>query len=147
MKYILVTILLLAACAKPISAEMNPSDSECMAMNVYHEARGESWEGQAAVVHVTMNRVADPRFPDNICNVVWQDSQFSWTNDGRSDYPHDEEAWTIAQDIVEIAYDWWQRGEDFSEGATFYHAHWVNPYWASQFEQTVEIGVHTFYRR
>lgn len=147
MKHLLVAFLMLSACANSTAAEMSVDDYECLAMNVYHEARGESWEGQAAVVHVTLNRVADHRFPDNICDVVWQDSQFSWTNDGRSDYPHDAEAWAISQSIAATAYDWWQRGEDFSEGATFYHAHWVSPYWARQFQETVEIGVHTFYRR
>lgn len=147
MKHLLVAFLMLSACANSTAAEMSVDDYECMAMNVYHEARGESWEGQAAVVHVTLNRVADPRFPDSICDVVWQSGQFSWTQDGRSDYPHDEGAWRLSQDIASIAYDRWLVGEDFSEGATFYHAHWVSPSWARQFEETVEIGVHTFYRR
>jgi spore germination cell wall hydrolase CwlJ-like protein len=147
MKHLLVAFLTFFACATSTSAELTTDDLECMALNVYHEARGEPWEGQAAVVHVTLNRVADPYFPNNICDVVWQSGQFSWTQDGRSDYPHNEDAWEISQYITIIAYEWWQVGEDFSEGATFYHADWVNPYWAQQFEETVEIGVHTFYRR
>ena len=147
MKYILLAVMMLSACAKPMAAEMSTDDFECLAMNVYHEARGESWEGQAAVVHVTLNRVADHRFPDSICGVVWQPHQFSWTNDGRSDYPRDRQAWQVAQDITQIAYDWYQQGEDFSNGAIYYHAYWVSPSWARQFTETVSIGVHTFYRR
>ena len=40
---------------------------ECLAMNIYHEARNESLSGKIAVILVTMNRVADERFPSSIC--------------------------------------------------------------------------------
>ena len=33
----------------------------CMALNIYHEARGEPFAGQVAVGHVVMNRVASKR--------------------------------------------------------------------------------------
>jgi spore germination cell wall hydrolase CwlJ-like protein len=37
---------------------------------------------------------------------------------------------------------------DFTEGATHYHADYVNPRWASQkdFIKTVQIDTHRFYR-
>ena len=44
----------------------------CLALNLYHEARGESLAGNLAVGFVTMNRVADPRYPDTVCGVVKQ---------------------------------------------------------------------------
>ena len=44
----------------------------CIALNVYYEARSEPLEGQYAVAHVVLNRVASPRFPDDACTVVQQ---------------------------------------------------------------------------
>lgn len=127
----------------------------CLAMNIYHEARGEPLAGQLAVGLVTMNRVKSPRFPDDICSVVkqgryWQGNPvrnkcaFSWWCDGKSDTPQDDDAWAesvhlawrIQQDTV----------TDFTDGATHYHAVYVNPYWADEHNYIVQIGQHLFYR-
>ena len=43
---------------------------ECLAKNIYHEARGESTAGMFAVGFVTLNRVMDSRYPNTICGVV-----------------------------------------------------------------------------
>ncbi|MBE9552130.1 MAG: cell wall hydrolase, partial [Proteobacteria bacterium] len=48
------------------------NELECLSLNVYFEARGEPREGQVAVAHVVMNRVADDRFPGGVCAVVHQ---------------------------------------------------------------------------
>ena len=42
----------------------------CLALNIYHEARGESIEGQIAVSQVVMERVKSPKYPNTICEVV-----------------------------------------------------------------------------
>ena len=76
----------------------------CVAMAVYFEARGEPTAGQIAVAHVIQNRIEDPRYPDNACNVVQQGyywngvpirnkCQFSFYCDGRSDEPRNKQAW------------------------------------------------------
>lgn len=127
----------------------------CLAMNIYHEARGEPLAGQLAVGLVTMNRVESPRFPDDICSVVkqgryWQGNPvrnkcaFSWWCDGKSDTPKDDNAWAesvhlawrIQQDTV----------TDFTDGATHYHAIYVNPWWADEYNYITQIGQHLFYR-
>ena len=41
-------------------------------MNVFHEAKNQSVEGQIAVAEVVMNRVADTRYPNTVCEVVYQ---------------------------------------------------------------------------
>ena len=61
----------------------------CLALNVYFEARGEPLDGQYAVAEVTMNRVASGRYPSTVCGVVYQKGwdplrkrqvgAFSWT--------------------------------------------------------------------
>ena len=120
-------------------------DRECLAMNVYHEARGESVIGQLAVAEVTLNRVELDYYPDTICEVVWQRRQFSWTHDGRSDTPQDREAWTRAQVVAHMAVEAHEQGIDLTDGADHYHADWVRPSWADRDQVTRQIGVHIFY--
>lgn len=62
----------------------NIKDLYCLAKNIYHEARGESFKGKLAVAQVTMNRVNHPtKWPNDVCDVVYQkvkgSPQFSWT--------------------------------------------------------------------
>lgn len=138
------------------------SEQHCLALNIYHEARGESEEAQMAVAHVTLNRVASSRFPDSVCGVVKQARrdksgaivrhacQFSWYCDGKSDAIADnileQRAWKRAQRISKTAMAWHNVGEDFSQGALFYHAKYVSPYWADSFSLVTRIDQHLFYR-
>lgn len=123
----------------------------CLALNVYHEARSDDMLGQYAVAHVVMNRVQHDRWPDDVCSVVHQGyhkgkhkCQFSWYCDGKSDTPHDPEAWAWA---VLVAYDVLQsRVPDPTYDATHYHATYVKPYWADHYKQTVTLGSHIFYK-
>ena len=50
----------------------------CLATAIYFEARGEPTLGQIAVGQVIMSRVADPRYPDNVCDVVTEGYYYSW---------------------------------------------------------------------
>ena len=120
----------------------------CLATAVYFEARGEPFVGQSAVAHVVLNRVMDTRFPDDICSVVKQGPtyacQFSYYCDGKSDQPTDEQAWQTA---VLAAYgSMTGRTYDPTDGATHYHADYVNPEWADVKYKTVRINDHIFYR-
>src|SRR5271167_3284274 len=51
-------------------ARRRANDLECLAENVYFEARGEPLEGQYAVAEVTLNRTWAQNFPHTICEVV-----------------------------------------------------------------------------
>ena len=130
----------------------------CLAMNLYHETRGETLAGNIAGGYVTMNRVADPRYPDTVCGVVHQAKyhgwdlvnpiknrcQFSWYCDGLSDNPQDGKAMLesviLAQHVIAGTVT------DISQGATHYHAKYVNPYWADDMTVVLEIGQHIFYK-
>ena len=129
-----------------IASVAQADDMRCLALNIYYEARSESEEGQIAVAHTTLNRVASNKFPDSVCEVIWQPKQFSWTHDGKSDTPKNKRAWDKAKDIAKIAMDWYNAGEDFSAGALYYHADYVKPYWASYFKRTVTVDKHIFYK-
>jgi N-acetylmuramoyl-L-alanine amidase len=121
-------------------------ETRCLALNIYFESRGEPEEGQIAVAHVTLNRVQNSRFPDTICAVVYQPKQFSWTHIRRSHTPSNRAAWKQSKRIAETAIKWYAVGEDFSDGALFFHADYVNPYWSKHFTKTVQIGRHIFYK-
>lgn len=125
---------------------------ECLALNIYFEARGESKDGRLAVGHVVMNRVADPRFPSSVCEVVRQGGeaalhrcQFSWWCDGRSDRPTDIAAWDASKALARKIY--WGLSEDPTGGALWYHADYVNPYWRKVFAVGPTIGRHIFYHK
>jgi spore germination cell wall hydrolase CwlJ-like protein len=126
------------------SVDVKSRDIECLAMNVYHEARGEPVIGQIAVAQVTMNRVKHEYFPDNVCSVVWDEDQFSWTNDGRSDRIRDQDSYTVALSIAETVY--YDKEDDPTKGSLFYHATYIKaPYWTEYMEVSTRIGIHIFY--
>lgn len=135
----------------------------CLAVAVFFEARGETTMGQYAVAEVVMNRVEDPRYPDTVCEVVFEDSQFSFTehysmrhiedvfHDGRPDrlprLPSSEatlldtrasrKARTVASDVL--------GGYRMGISSTHYHTVSVDPFWNEHFELDGKIGNHLFY--
>jgi len=137
---------------------------ECLALNIYHEARNESTIGQASVAWVVINRVQSDKFPDSVCGVVyearyskwWKEAhgknvplrhqcQFSWYCDGKSDRVYEwdkfEEARSIAYSVLMN-----KTPADPTNGALWYHADYVNPSWANDYTKTAKIGTHIFYR-
>jgi len=117
----------------------------CLALNVYFEARSESFEGQLAVAEVTLNRMASPYFPDTVCEVVWQDKQFSWTHDGKSDRPRDERAWRRAVHVASLALE--DEHQVVGYEPLYYHADYVRPYWRTAYTKVAQVGKHIFYKR
>jgi|MEHZ01.6.fsa_nt_MEHZ011652259.1_4 spore germination cell wall hydrolase CwlJ-like protein len=133
-------------------------EHECLSLNIYHEARSDSQLGQKAVGFVTINRVMDERYPDTICDVVYQSHvdqkgnplrnkcQFSWYCDGKHDRPLSEADYKVAQiNAQEIMGDY-GKIPDVTSGATMYHASYVKPYWAKSYDRTVRIDSHIFYK-
>lgn len=123
---------------------------DCLALNVYFEARGESEIGQRAVAHVVMNRVGDFRFPETACDTIRQGRekglhkcQFSWLCDGLNDQPVDRRAWRQAKLIAEDVY--YGASADPTGGALWYHADYVAPWWRTALAEGPIIGQHIFY--
>jgi N-acetylmuramoyl-L-alanine amidase len=137
---IVATIGLVAMMSAPVVDEV---EHNCLALNIYHEARGERIEGQIAVAHVTVNRVDHEEWPASICDVVYQPKQFSWTHLIEDHTPKDMTAWkrakVIARDVM-IG-----NTEDPTYGAVFYHANYVNPDWSKYMDLSKVIGRHLFY--
>lgn len=130
------------------TAEAVENEAYCLAQNMYFEGRGEGKDGWMAVAHVTINRVRSSRYPNTVCDVVWQSKQFSWTHDGLSDNPKNDKQW---REIVTIAGMLTAEGtlgnaHDSTKGSTHFHATRIAPYWSDSFTHTATIGNHKFYR-
>ncbi|WP_246020600.1 cell wall hydrolase [Paracoccus subflavus] len=118
-------------------------DLNCLAEAIYHEARGESVKGQAAVAEVVLNRVDSNRFASSVCGVVNQPKQFSYTIGGRKPI-RNKSAYLRAREIAREALAGAPRM--LTGGATYFHTPAVSPSWAHRFQRTVRIGQHIFYR-
>ncbi len=135
----------------------------CMALNVYYEARNQPVEGQMGVTYVVLNRVKDERFPNKICNVVYQGKHskitgmplrnkcmFSWYCDGRGDNPNPGRTWESSKDLAKIVLGKHQQDIliDITDGATHYHANWMEsfPRWSAQHKKVASIDRHIFYK-
>lgn len=112
----------------------------CMAMAVYHEARGEPLAGQVAVAHVVLNRVASDRYPNDVCEVVTQPYQFSFDWNA----PREVEAWYRAVTVAERV----MAGDtvDPTGGALHYHRDDIQVSWTAGKRGRV-IGRHIFWKR
>lgn len=148
-----------------LTLSLSPVDAECLAKNVYFEARNQSDTGGIAVSHVVLNRVQNPKFPDSICKVIkqaklsqwWLESkgkevpirhkcQFSWYCDGLSDDPKEKDAWKHAQYIARQAYLLHVNGFDLTAGSMFYHTKNVNPSWNRAMTKVMVVDDHIFWR-
>jgi len=135
---------------------------ECMALNIYYEARSSNNADQYAVADVVLNRVQDSRYPNTVCEVVYQGNkhadgrmkrhqcQFSWYCDGKADTPHEMDAFykarSIAWDVIIM-----DTYRGITEGSTHYHTTYVNPNWSRSkrgwsITRVGQIGTHIFYR-
>ena len=146
-------------------------DAVCLAQNIYFEASVEPTAGKIAVGLVALNRMHDARYPDTVCGVVkegpvresWKTKQhadlsddqriyypikyrcqFTWYCDGKDEKIRYQDTWLqsqiIALQILEGQY------AGMIEGATHYHANWVDPTWRHELSYIGQIGDHLFYR-
>lgn len=111
-------------------------------MNIYHEARGESFEGQVAVAEVVLNRMAKQSWPNTACEVVWERKQFSWT----INYKHkalNANSLETARKAAKVALT----GTNKAVNADHYHTiDIMPPDWTDDMEVVNVIGNHIFYR-
>ena len=128
--------------------------THCLAQNIYFEARNISIDSKVAVSWVTFNRVNHEKFPNSICEVVYQPKQFSWYWDGKADTPGtnilEQKAWAesklIANNfIMSCKFGYGECPQDNTQRALFYHREDVTPYWTEYFYETTKIDNHIFY--
>lgn len=118
---------------------LSKAQLECLSKAAYFESKGESDAGMLAVIHTTLNRVKDARFPNTICGVVYQKSQFVWTKHNPKVKEKDqyERARRLAQEAVG------GKHKDWSRGALYFNSLHKQPKGTIC---TVRIGGHSFYK-
>jgi hypothetical protein len=139
------------------------AEADCLAMALYHEARGESELGQIAVAQVIINRVKSRKYPDSICGVVYENAhrrnacQFSFACDDISDTPRKPEMFqrmkTLANEVLcnpLCAYHAHRdpplaRLSEVMRRASHYHTFRVNPRWSHKISRVGQVGAHIFY--
>jgi len=119
--------------------------ANCIAVAVYHEARGETLEGQLAVARVIMNRAASGKYPATWCEVVKQPWQFSFVRNYRFPYTDtSSQAWRKAVGITRLAIA--NAYPSVPGDVLWYHADYVSPSWGKRLSYVDKIGAHIFYR-
>lgn len=125
-------------------------ERRCLVEGIYYEARGERAVGQVAVAEVVLNRVMSGRYPATICGVVFQGAksgqcQFSFACSNVMKHPRNKVAWRKAQRLAHYVLAG-KIHNSLVGTATYYHAIYVNPYWAPHMVEVAKIGQHIFYR-
>ncbi len=138
--YALVDRYAANAAATPLDEQAN-----CIAVAIYHEARGESVEGQLAVARVIMNRAASGKYPPSWCGTVKQPWQFSFVRNYQFPYTdQDCDAWRKAVAITRLAIG--DAIPSLDTDVLWYHADYVAPSWGRRLTRVNKIGTHIFYR-
>ena len=160
---VLLTGMMIIVPAVSNLPENKTAAKECLAVNMYHEARDQGTAGRLAVSAVVLNRVRDSRFPNTVCEVVYQAQmkpswktgkpvpirnrcQFSWYCDGKSDKIKDKKTYQRILDFAGLILHNDIEFLDITDGATHNHADYVKTDWADTKTRTTEIGDHIFYR-
>jgi spore germination cell wall hydrolase CwlJ-like protein len=142
----------------PFRALSKPAQKqvECLAENIYFEALNESRDGQIAVALVTLNRLVSGNYGNDICGVVKQKTnidgrvicQFSWYCDSNTTSKRltikNTVMYNEVRDIAVYVLLNYEKIHDLTNGATYYHADYVQPGW--KLNKTTKIGRHIFYR-
>lgn len=129
------------------ASRISPDDYNTLLRLVEAEATGGDVTSKMIVAGVVLNRVADPRFPDTISDVIWQKvggtAQFQPTQDGRI------YNCVVTESTIE-AVDRVLAGEDYSQGALFFLARTSSEassaaWFDSSLVKLFEYGGHEYY--
>lgn len=136
-------------------AGSNLDERTLLALTLVGEAGGEGPRGMQAVGNVIMNRVRVGKRGNSVSEVIRSPKQFSvWNNTspssrlaainsagaGSAVARNYQQAYDISGQLLSG-----QLG-DITNGATSYHARYVNPSWADPSKRTAVIGQHIFYK-
>jgi spore germination cell wall hydrolase CwlJ-like protein len=141
--------------------KVNDEELECMATDIYFEARGESYDGRRAIAEVVMYRMKHTNYPDTVCGVIkdgiyprWDIYKlsmpmkyrcaFSWYCDRKSDVVIKKEIFKAAKELaIRVMLD--TKYVPILDYALFYHAANVEPYWSETMTINKVIDNHVFY--
>jgi spore germination cell wall hydrolase CwlJ-like protein len=125
---------------------INVNELICLSAIIAGEAGGEVMPGQKyslghlAVAYSAINRQADPKYPKTICGVMNQPYQYEFLKkNGMPPKKQIDYFMPLAKAIMEGKVD------DPTNGAKWFHAKWMKPYWAKDKEVKLTYMNHIFY--
>lgn len=134
----------------------NQNETLCVALNMYHEARGSTVKDQIAATYVVFNRYNSDEYPMNsfpeksLCNIIFDRWQFCWTNDFIVKSPKEQDAWTKSQKLaIKLLSDKTHR----KLAKQFELKHYVvtplltdknRPIWINKRKLTIKVGKHSY---
>jgi spore germination cell wall hydrolase CwlJ-like protein len=148
--------------ARPLNV-VDPVQLECLAKNIYYEARGESTKGQIAVARVVMNRVRHHAFGNTPCKVINQSNlitvndaatgeekrvkvcQFSWVCEPNAPLNKNSAVYQRALHIAKEVLKYDAHADLLPRNTLFFHSVNVNPNWG--YRRVAVIGNHVFYAK
>ena len=115
---------------------------QCLAENIYYEARGEGYIGKIAVAQTVLNRAESGKWGYSFCSVIHAKAQYSWTLNKKIKPPHGA-SWESAKNAAQMFVNGVRVRH--LERVKHYHTASVNPIWDNNMKQTAVIGGHQFY--
>lgn len=116
----------------------------CTAVAIYFEARAETFYGQLQVANVIQNRVNSTSYPDEHCDVILQDKQFSFLNDASPDnqlHIKNHNAFITAYAAAQYYFEHKPKYNDACHYATIE----TNNNWTLEFDMIYATKGHSFY--
>jgi N-acetylmuramoyl-L-alanine amidase len=117
------------------------TELQCLAKNIYFEARGEPIRGQLAVANVTVNRVNVTNH--TLCGVVYARGQFQWTS--RPQRNPIGPLWNQARALAWIVINQPELVVDVTDSSHHFHSG-SKPTSFRGLQYVTTIGGHKFYR-
>lgn len=135
----LVLLILCASLAVEPSIKPLPADDLCLAWVIQDEARGESLQGQKAVLDVVTKRMQVRKL--SACGVIRQPYQFSGYRPGMTFELNKNVKEKDLTRLYEL-----RKMSPVVEQATYFHAEYVRPSWKTDMKRLSKIGKHVFYK-
>lgn len=143
-----------------MAGKYNLTDQErtCLYLNAFFEGATDTIPAHLGFIEVVLNRRASPEYPNDACQVIYQEDAFSWTtrrgeafswtNRDRWVHKNEKHVLQAIQITVNGYLDAMEAGElePITYGATHYHADYVSPCWLPDMKLTNRLGFHLFYK-
>lgn len=146
-KIILSTVVFLSATLTLASTDapkkiLSDKEIHCLTETIYYEARGEHDKGKRAVANVVLNRVKSNKFPNKICDVVYQKKQFSWTK--RKYKVKDVKSWNTSKELASKIVKEYNNNRmwDVTKGSLYFST----GYHHKGTKRVAKIGSHVFFK-
>lgn len=129
------------------TAAISKKQLNCLTEAVYHEARGETVAGQRLVAKTILQRTKSKDFPNTVCGVISQKSQFSYRSKRGS-----RAAAAIKEPATYKKIESLMKKEatNFTPSKSnplyFYNPRKANPSWAKRMRVVKRSGNHVFLR-